>query len=131
MYYRYSLDVPAATLQIAPATTTMHLCHGIIHQVELAFPPGCAALVHASVWHLEHQAWPTNPDQSFAWDDYTILITEESYGLTTPPYHMTLRAWSQDNTYQHTVVCRIGIRLPAPHRPGSWVARLLRGETPG
>lgn len=131
MFYRYSLLVPAATPATAPEKKTMYLCHGIIHQVEMAFPPGCAGLVHASIWRFDHQAWPTNPDESFAWDDYNVVITQESLGLTTRPYTMTLRAWSQDDTYEHTVVCRLGIRLPAPHRPGSWVTRLLRGETQG
>lgn len=128
MFYRYHLTVPPGTTQAAPVTRTMYLCHGIIHQVEIAFPPGCAALIHVAVFRYEHQAWPTNPDGEFAWDDYTIIIRQEHFGLVTRPYTLSLRAWSEDTTYSHTIVCRIGIRLPELHRPGSWVKRLLKGE---
>jgi len=109
----------------------MHLTHGIIHQVEIAFPPGCAGLVHASIWRYEHQAWPTNPDHKFAWDDYNLVIRNESYGLVDHPYLLYLRAWSEDDSYQHVIVARIGIKKPDLYRPGSWVRRLFSGETQG
>jgi len=129
MFYRYPLTVPASTPATDPVETTMYLAHGIIHQVEIGFPPGCAALVHVAIFRFEHQAWPTNPDHDFAWDDYNIVIRSEAFGLTTRPYQLTLRAWSEDNTFPHTIVCRIGIKPPELHRPGSWVARLLKGES--
>ena len=129
MFYRYSLTVPASTPATAPVILTCALTHGIVHQVEVAFPPGCAALVHVSLWRYEHQVWPTNPDESFAWDNYTIVITNEAFGITEVPYELSLRAWSEDTAYPHTIVCRVGVKLPELHRPGSWVGRLLRGET--
>lgn len=128
MFYRYSLTVPASTLVSAPATTIMYLAHGIIHQVEVGFPPGCAALVHVAIFRFEHQAWPTNPDGDFAWDDYNVVIRQENFGLVHRPYTLSLRAWSEDTVYPHTIACRIGIKKPELHRPGSWVARLLKGE---
>jgi len=131
MFYRYSLTVPASTSQAAPAILAMHLTHGIIHHLEIGFPPGCAGLVHAAIYRFEHQVWPTNPDNTFAWDDYNVVIRHEAFGLITLPYTLSLRAWSEDNTFPHTIICRLGIRTPEPHRPGSWVARLLRGETQG
>ena len=131
MFYRYSLTVPALTPATALVTTTMRLAHGIIHQVEIGFPPGCAGLVHVGIYRFEHQVWPSNPDHDFAWDNYNIVIRGEAFGLVTRPYQMTLRAWSEDDSYAHTIVCRIGIRSPELHRPGSWVARLLKGETQG
>jgi len=106
----------------------MHLVHGIIHQVEVGFPPGCAGLVHVAIFRFEHQAWPTNPDDEFAWDDYNVKIEREFFGLTTRPYELTLRAWSEDSTFAHTITCRLGLKPPELHRPGSWVGRLLRAE---
>lgn len=128
MFYRYSLTVPASTAKSNPLQKTIYLTHGIIHQVEIGFPPGCAGLVHTALWRFEHQVWPTNPDETFAWDDYNIVIRNENYGLITRPYSLTLSAWSADTIYPHTIVCRIGVRLPEIHRPGSWVKRLLKGE---
>jgi len=131
MFYRYSLTVPAETPVTAPVAKTMYLCHGIIHQVEIAFPPGCAALVHVAIFRFEHQAWPTNSDETFAWDDYNVVIRQEHFGLTSRPYTLSLRAWSEDQAYPHTIACRIGIKAPELHRPGSWVGRLLKGEWGG
>lgn len=131
MFYRYSLLIPASTAQAAPVSTTMQLAHGIVHQVEIAFPPGCAGLVHVAVFRFEHQRWPTNTDQQFAWDDYTIVMRNEKFGLVSQPYTLTLRGWSEDTTFDHTVVCRIGIKKPDLHRPGSVIGRLLRGESQG
>uniref|UniRef100_A0A6H1ZUW1 Uncharacterized protein n=1 Tax=viral metagenome TaxID=1070528 RepID=A0A6H1ZUW1_9ZZZZ len=131
MFYRYSLTVPANTAQSAPVTETMYLAHGIIHQVEVGFPPGCAALVHVAIFRFEHQVWPTNPDGEFAWDDYTVVIREEDFGLVHRPYTLSLRAWSEDDTFPHTISCSIGIKQPELHRPGSWVKKLLQGETQG
>lgn len=131
MFYRYSLLVPLSTPVTAPVTTTMYLSHGIVHHVEVGFPPGCAGLVHAAVFRFEHQVWPSNPDHDFAWDDYNIVVRNESFGLVSRPYTLTLRAWSEDDSYAHTIVCRIGLRHPHPHRPGGWLERLLRGEGQG
>lgn len=131
MFYRYSLTVPASTPATAPVSTVMYVCHGIIHQVEIGFPPGCAGLVHVSIFRFEHQAWPTNPDEAFAWDDYNVVVRNEAFGMITQPYTLALRAWSEDDSYSHVIACRIGIKKPELHRPGSWVARLLQGETQG
>lgn len=128
MFYRHSLTVPASTPATSPVIETMYLTHGIVHQVEIGFPPGCAGLVHVAIFRYEHQAWPTNPDNEFAWDDYNVVITNEAFGLVGHPYTLSLRAWSEDNTFDHTIVCRIGVKRPELHRPGSWVGRLLTGE---
>lgn len=129
MFYRYSLTVPASTAQSAPVETIMRLTYGIVHQVEIGFPPGCAALVHVSIHRYEHQAWPTNPDEQFAWDDYNVRITGEEFPLLAAPFTLYLRAWSEDTSYAHTITARIGLKIPLPQRPGSWIKRLLQGET--
>ena len=131
MFYRYSLTVPPNTTQASPVRTAMKVGPGILHTMEIGFPPGCAGLVKVYVTHWEQQLWPWNTDEQWAWDDYNIRMTQIQFGITTPPYLFHLCAWSEDDTFPHKVVCRLGIRLPELHRPGSWVARLLRGETQG
>lgn len=128
MHYDYTLTVPANTLKTDPAKLTMYLCHGIIHSLDIAFPEGCAAWVHAVIYRFEHQAWPTNPDGDYCWDNYTVEIRNESFGLTSGPYTLSLRCWNEDENFPHDITVRIGIRVPELHRPGSWVGRLLRGE---
>lgn len=128
MQYRYSLRVPPSTPHAAPVRTVMQVGPGILHTIEVGFPPGCAGLVHVYITHWEQQLWPWNTDETWAWDDYNIRMTQVNFGVTTPPYRFTLCAWSRDDTFAHVVVCRLGIKRPLPTRPGSWLGRLLQGE---
>lgn len=123
MFYSYALAVPASTLESAPATATLHVTAGTVDRVEIQFPAGCAGLVHVTVFHREHQAWPTNPDSDFSADNETITFNED-YPLVSAPYQLKLIAWNDDDTYPHTVTFHFGI-----HRPGiipDWLIRLLR-----
>ncbi|MBA7633550.1 hypothetical protein ES703_41118 [subsurface metagenome] len=128
MHYRYSLTVPPNTDQATPVRTVMKVGPGILHSMYIAFPPGCAGLVHIFVTHWEQQLWPWNTDEQYAWDDYTVPLEYLNVGVTTPPYLFHLCGWSQDNTFPHKIVCRLGIKRPLPTRPGSWLGRLLQGE---
>lgn len=131
MHFRYSLTVYPGDTRTTPRRKPMPVGRGILHTIEVSFPPGCAALVHVSILHWEQQLWPWNTDEQWAWDNYTLRMTQVNFGITTPPYLFHLVAWTEDDTFAHTVVCRLGIRRPEPHRPGSWVGRLLRGEAQG
>lgn len=128
MHYRYSLLVPPDTDPSAPARTPMPVGPGILHSMYIAFPPGCAGLVHVYVTHWEQQLWPWNTDEQYAWDNYTVPLEYLNFGVTTPPYLFYLCGWSEDNTFDHVIVCRLGIKRPLPTRPGSWLSRLLQGE---
>lgn len=128
MFYRYSLTVPANTAEDSPVSQEMTLTHGIVHSVDVSFPPGCAALVHVSIWRYEHQVWPTNPDADWAWDDYTVEIRGEAFELLDRPYALSLRAWSEDDTFAHTIVCRIGVRGVRASRTSRWLRKIVHGE---
>lgn len=131
MYFRYSITIPPNTTRELPTRKVMKVGPGILHILEVSFPPGCAALAHVYICHWEQQLWPWNTDETFAWDDYTIRITNINFGITTPPYRFVMYGWNEDMVFPHTIVCRLGIKKPELHRPGSWVGRLLRGETQG
>jgi hypothetical protein len=84
------------------------LTHGVIHKVELVFPSGCAGLVYCAINDGLHQVWPSNPDDMFFADDETISFREH-YPLTEEPYTLQAKVVSLDDTYQHTLILRIGI----------------------
>jgi len=108
MFYHYSITVPAGTLAAAPLKTIIPLSPGEIHQVEIGFPWGCAGLVHVQVYRAEHMMWPTNPGDSFAWNDYNVVFTEaeNSFGETE---EWSVRSWNLDSRHDHTIIVRIGI----------------------
>jgi len=108
MFYRFTLVVPANTPEDDPVRLDVKLTHGIIHRVEIGFPPGLAGLVHVAIFEREHQLWPTNPGEWFAWDNYNVAFDEEYYMLEAP-YELSIRGWSEDDTYDQPVVVRIGL----------------------
>lgn len=108
MFYRYTLTVPGPTAETSPVRLDFRLPKGIIDLVMIAFPPGCAAVVYVSIWHHEHQVWPTNPDAWFAWDNY-VLEFDESYELEENWNDMSLRAWSESKSTPHTVELWISV----------------------
>ncbi|GAI41384.1 unnamed protein product, partial [marine sediment metagenome] len=40
MYYDFSFTIPANTAKASPHTEDVKLGHGVIHRLEIGFPPG-------------------------------------------------------------------------------------------
>lgn len=119
MIYSFSINTPANTPYINRLKTDLKLAAGIIHQVELVFPPGCAGLLHAAINHGLHQIWPTNPGEYFHADAETISF-EEFYELITETNVLTVYTYNLDDTYTHSVIVRLGI-LKASELKGLWL----------
>ena len=108
MFYRYAVTIPNSTPQASPVKVLMKLPAGEIHQVEVGFPWGCAGLAHVQIYRHGHQMWPTNPGESFAWNDYNVVITE-SEDTAGDEEEWSIRAWNLDTRHPHTIVVRIGV----------------------
>ena len=108
MFYVHRITCTKNNPETTPEVTYIPLAPGEIHQVEVGFPWGCAGLVHVQIWRGEHQVWPTNPDSSFAWNDYNDVFQEAEtcYGATD---HWSIRVWNDDVRHDHLIVVRIGI----------------------
>ena len=128
MYYDYAFTIPANTTQTAPTTQACHLCHGVIHRVEIDFPYGCAGLVHLQILHALHQLWPTNPEGAFNADDFVIGYNEHHALADTPPI-LTLQGWNLDDTFDHTLQVRFGILPYAVLLPETGLANVLKKLT--
>lgn len=108
MIFETTLTVPADTSADAPASVEMPLAHGIIHKVEVAFPPGCHNEVLVSIRRALHQVYPTNPGVGFRADAYTISYPTW-YPLEDEPYTMVVEGWSPGTSYDHEIVVRLGV----------------------
>ena len=108
MFYDFAITVIAGTTEAAPKEQELSLTHGFIHQVEIEFPRGCKGYVSLVLYHREYQFLPTNPDEAFNGDGYTIVI-KEHYDLREPPHILLVRAWAPNATYNHTITVRIGV----------------------
>jgi len=123
MFYRVSLVVPATTLITAPVTALIPAVRGVVYRVSVQFPFGCAGLVGVSIWHRLFQLWPSNMGEWFASDGQTIEFQEE-YQLVEVPYVLCVRGYSDDDTYDHKITVRLGVRKLEAGRLPAWMYRL-------
>jgi len=118
LIYKFQFTIPKNTPETAKIEKTMRICPGIIHRIEIMFPPGCAALAHVEIYHHTVQMWPSNPETDFASDGETIAF-REFYLIDEIPAELIAKMWNEDDTYDHTITIRIGV-LPeeavAPER---------------
>lgn len=102
MRFVYDLTVPAGTLSTDPAEDEIRLVRGTLTHAEVAFPPGPAGLVSVVVKDALLQILPANPEQSFAWDNYTHRANLD-YALPRQGHKLTLVGWAPDAVFDHTV----------------------------
>lgn len=108
MLYIHRLIIPANTAESAKEQTAFRLPKGTLSKVEIAFPPGPKGLTHAQVYHNEFQLFPGNLDESYRWDDYTV-VWEGEYDLPEAWNQLSIRGWNLDDTYEHEVTGRFQI----------------------
>lgn len=102
MYYQKTILVPANTTELSPVKVLLPLTRGTIRRFLVSFPPGCHRLTHVQVFHFGWQLLPWSPGESLAWDNYVFDLTHH-YPVEVEPYDLTIRAWNDDDSYDHTV----------------------------
>jgi len=108
MIYDFEISTPANTARTAPVETTLELTPGVIHKLDILFPPGPAGLLHMVIMRELTQLWPSNPDGNFASDD-EVISYPEYYDLLEAPHELQAVTWNEDDTYDHIVHVRFGI----------------------
>jgi len=134
MNYELRLVVPKSTTEIAPVESTLTVHPGVVREVNVLFPRGCAQLAHAQILRWGQQVWPSDPNQDFSGDGETIDFVEE-FHVEDPPYTFTLRAWNDDDTFPHTITLRVAVLALDTTESGGVLktftemfGRLLRGQ---
>lgn len=102
MDFVFDLTIPPNTLKGSPARKLADLGEGIISQVEISFPPGCANKVHAIVRQGLHQVWPSNEDGTYHWDDHTYS-RRQHYPVKSGDPLFILEGWSPTTIFPHSI----------------------------
>jgi hypothetical protein len=111
MFFDFSFTVPKTATANDPEVMECPLCYGIIHRITLFWWPGPHGLVHVTVNRALHQLLPTNPEESFHYDNYTHVM-DERIPLLEAPYQIELKGWADDCDYDHEVKVGVGILPP-------------------
>ena len=102
MFYAESIVTLANTSEANAKTSSIKVTNGVIHEVGVYFPAGCAGLVYCQILEGGHQFFPSTQGQFVRGDD-VLIETKEFYEITTAPRWITIRTWNLDETYNHTI----------------------------
>lgn len=109
MFYKYSLEIPTTATEDDPEVLVISLPYGVIHHVEMYFPPGCEGEAKVKIIHNEFQLWPSNPGKWFAGDEFPIKFNED-YRLPENFNLLKLYGYNDDTKNIHTITFRIGVK---------------------
>ena len=116
MIYRFGISTPANTSEAVKKRTTLILAKGIIHHLDVQFPPGPSGTLHLHIDNNLHQIFPYNTDEAFSADNVNISF-RDFIPLLEAPYELNAFTWNTDTANAHLVIVRIGIlpsRIIAP-----------------
>lgn len=108
MIYRYSISTPADTAIAAPKRTDLPVALGVVHQIDILFPPGPKGYLHLKIKRGLHQIWPSNSEEWFSSDADRISFREH-FEITSKPAQLEAYTYNESTTYAHTVIIRIGV----------------------
>jgi hypothetical protein len=111
MFYDFSFTVPKTATYTSRATKDLKLTYGIVHRVTMFWWPGPHGLVHLVITQGGHQVLPTNPDESFHYDNYTHVM-DERIPILEAPYTLRLEGWADGCDYDHEIKVGVGILPP-------------------
>jgi len=118
MIFEYNLTITAGRNRRSPATQELQLARGIIHKVEVIFPPGCHHQVFVVIRRGLNQVFPTNPDGQFKGNAFPISYPVW-YPMEDGPFLLKAYGWAPLTTFAHTVTIRLGILPRAVLMPPS------------
>jgi len=119
MIYSFNISTPANTLEADRVKTVLKLTAGIIHQLDILFPTGCAGLLYVALNHGLHQVWPSNDKEYFHTDGDKISF-KEFYELKSDVNTLDVYTYNLDDTYPHAIIIRLGL-LKQSEIQGLWL----------
>ena len=125
MFYDFAFTVPAGTPEASPHEQTVNLVSGVIHHVSIEFPAGCRGTVFVAIYHGAHQIWPTNIDEAFNAEDFTIVIDEAEH-FPAGPNLLRVEGWSPNACHNHTLTVRFGLLEPEAIAPFAGIGTMLK-----
>jgi len=107
-YYHYHFKIKSLTYKDQEAVKVCRLTRGIVREVALTFPRGCAGLVGIRILRSTRQIVPQNPVEWITTDGETVDITVD-VDLSQEPYELELWGYNEDEVYNHTIRARFTV----------------------
>ena len=102
MLYSKQVLLEAGKTEATSTKTYFKVNKGVISNMWITFPAGCAGLVKMRIYHEGHPFVPVNKDNYIRGDNYTFQFPI-MFEITEEPMRLTVEAWNEDATYSHTI----------------------------
>jgi len=100
--YFVSLIIPANTPEPSPATKDIEIEGEVLSEIAYLIPPGWCALAHFALFYGIHQIYPEQLGTWVTGDDLYRSVPLK-WPLPESPVKITIKAWNEDDTYEHSV----------------------------
>lgn len=108
--YFLRFTVPKNTPITGFYQTIIPFAQGYLERFRLVFPTGCADLVGVWVEYRTHKILPVNDDGYFVGNG-GVIDFELDYELLKPPFELTVKAYNDDDTFDHSPTIGFKIRF--------------------
>ena len=102
MLYSKQITLSSGKTEATATKTYFKVNKGVISNVWITFPPGCAGLVKLRIYSEGHPFLPVNQDNYLRGDNLTFQFPV-MFEILEEPMLLTVEAWNEDDTYSHTI----------------------------
>ena len=108
MLYETDITVETSNIITNKLKTVVSVTHGVIHQLSVSFPPGCANLVKITIDKGKNQIFPTNPEGNIKGDNVNVQ-GKTFHPILEPPYEVDVYGWNDGAAFPHVVTVRLWV----------------------
>ena len=102
MLYSKQITLSSGKTEATATKSYFKVNKGVISNVWVTFPAGCAGLVKLRIYSEGHPFLPVNQDNYIRGDNYTFQFPV-MFEIMEEPMLLTVEGWNEDATYSHTV----------------------------
>jgi len=118
MLFAGEIFIPKGRALNNPIISPIKISKGLLHKIDVFFPPGNRCRAFVTFNQATHQLLPTNPDGYLKGDALTISGEVFLY-LPEPPFVIDVHGFSPDAVFNHTVYYCLWMKLPWQMSPFS------------
>ena len=108
MQFAFPITILPSTPEAKPKREITKVCYGVLKQVSVYFPWGCAGLVGVRIIHYEHQLYPTNSDQWFTGNEIEIKFSCD-YKILQGWSDFKIEGYNLDDFEEHTPIVTFNV----------------------
>lgn len=111
MLFEQDITITTVHTSAVPLVYPLKVARGVIHQLDVYFPPGCGHHVRVVIKRGVHQVYPTNSN-GYMKGDGVMITGPEFKGIFKSPYVVDLVGWQEGASYDHIVTVRLWMLEP-------------------